>query len=304
VVDAQQPASASREEMERLALIRYQLDLALRQADQPHPLNGFCLLGFQDAVESFLHLAADHIGIRIKSDKFPDYVDGVSSNMPDNEPLVYRKSLLSLNNARVALKHHGNLPAQGTIKRHRATSLEFFDDTTPRLFGVSFDSISLTQLIGNEEVRQHVQHAEQAWQEGRVRTTMTELRFGFDALIRDHDERRPPFTRRPVFPLPESSAAREVGVRSIIKWLEALEQELALISLGVDLHQYAFFRSHTPGVHYVGGGRPTVDFVGNVEDRFNEEVFEFCRQFVIDTALQLPHANHPEYQQPRLSGYS
>src|SRR5215207_287917 len=44
VVGAQEAASASRQEMERLGLIRYQLDLALRQAEQAHPLNGFSLL--------------------------------------------------------------------------------------------------------------------------------------------------------------------------------------------------------------------------------------------------------------------
>jgi hypothetical protein len=303
VVEAQQPASASREEMERLALIRYQLDLALRQAEQAHPLNGFSVLGFQDAVEWFLYLAAEHVGADVGDENFKNLFSRVSNSMPDNRPLEYRKPLLDLNHARVSLKHHGNLPEQGTIERYRATTLAFFDDATPRLFGLSFNSISLTQLIGNEEVRQHVQHAEQAWQEGNVRTTMTELRVGFDALIRDHVERRPPFSRRPVFPVQESATAREVGVRSIIKWLEALEQQLALISLGIDLHRYAFFRSHTPGVHYVGGGRPTADFVGNVEDRFNEEVFDFCRQFVIDTALQLAHANHPEYQQPSVPSY-
>jgi hypothetical protein len=88
VVEAQQPASASREEMERLALIHYQLDLALRQAEQAQPLNGFNLLGFQDAVESFLHLAAEHIGFDTTSDKFMDYEDGISTRMPDTSRLA------------------------------------------------------------------------------------------------------------------------------------------------------------------------------------------------------------------------
>jgi hypothetical protein len=186
VVDAQETASASREEMERLALIRYQLDLALRQAEQAHPLNGFCLLGFQDAIESFLHLAADHIGIHVKSDKFMDYVDGVSSKMPDNEHLGYRKALLSLNHARVTLKHHGNLPDQGTIERHRATTSAFFDDATSRLFGVSFGSISLPHLISNEEVRQHLHEAEEAWRAGDARWAMAKLRIAFIRSLEEH----------------------------------------------------------------------------------------------------------------------
>jgi hypothetical protein len=35
------------EEAQRLALIRYQLTLALQQAEQPSPMNGLSVLGFQ-----------------------------------------------------------------------------------------------------------------------------------------------------------------------------------------------------------------------------------------------------------------
>jgi hypothetical protein len=185
-VGTHEAASASREEIERLALIRYQLDLALRQAEQAHPLNGFSLLGFQDAIESFLHLAAEHVGIDVKSDKFMDYVDSVSLKMPDDAPLGYRKPLLSLNHARVNLKHHGNLPDQGTIERHRATTLAFFDDATTRLFGVSFDSISLSHLVDDERVRQHLRVAEEAWRVGDTLTAMSKLRMAFNYSLEDH----------------------------------------------------------------------------------------------------------------------
>jgi len=49
------------EEAQRLALIRYQLTLALQQVEQPPPMNGLSVLGFQDVLESFLYLAAEHL---------------------------------------------------------------------------------------------------------------------------------------------------------------------------------------------------------------------------------------------------
>jgi hypothetical protein len=281
VVGTQEGASASREEMERLGLIRYQLDLALRQAEQAHPLNGFSLLGFQDAVESFLHLAADHIGIHVKSDKFPDYVESVSSKMPDNEPLGYRKALLSLNHARVTIKHHGNLPDQRTIERHQATALAFFDDATPRLFGVSFDSISLSHLVNDEKVRQHLRDAEAAWQVGDALTAMSKLRMAFNDSLEDHLAQFLP-TRR-MLPM---KTQQELG--PFLSRLDALDHTVALLSLGIDLRRYYFFRDHTPVLQKALDGSVRIGQMRQVSR--DERIFETCQQFVIDTALQVAQA--------------
>jgi hypothetical protein len=280
-VGTQEGASASREEMERLGLIRYQLDLALRQAEQAHPLNGFSLLGFQDAVESFLHLAADHIGIHVKSDKFPDYVESVSSKMPDNEPLGYRKALLSLNHARVTIKHHGNLPDQRTIERHQATALAFFDDATPRLFGVSFDSISLSHLVNDEKVRQHLRDAEAAWQVGDALTAMSKLRMAFNDSLEDHLAQFLP-TRR-MLPM---KTQQELG--PFLSRLDALDHTVALLSLGIDLRRYYFFRDHTPVLQKALDGSVRIGQMRQVSR--DERIFETCQQFVIDTALQVAQA--------------
>ncbi len=108
------------EEAQRLALIRYQLTLALQQAEQPSPRNGLSILGFQDVLESFLYLAAEHFHAAVtRKMEFDKLIDAVSEKMPDGRPLGYRAQLLALNNARVNLKHYGNLPDQRTVERHR-----------------------------------------------------------------------------------------------------------------------------------------------------------------------------------------
>jgi hypothetical protein len=182
----QEAASASREEIERLALIRYQLDLALRQAEQAHPRNGFCVLGFQDAVEWFFYLAADHLDVEPKKKDFSGYYKEISANMPDEIPLGYEAALMSLNNARVNLKHYGNLPDQSTIERHRGTVQAFFDEATPRLFDASFASISLVHLMQDEKVNQNLKSAEDAWQTGDARMAMGQLRLGFNHSLDEH----------------------------------------------------------------------------------------------------------------------
>jgi hypothetical protein len=288
VVEAQQPASASREEIERLALIRYQLDLALRQAEQAHPLNGFSVLGFHDAVEWFLYLAAEHLRIeRIETRRgeFDGYYEAVSNNMPDGDSLGYKRPLTELNKARVNIKHYGNLPDQSTIERHRATALAFLDDATLRLFGVSFGSISVSHLIQDEKVRQHVEHAEEAWRTGDARAAMRELRLGFDHSIRDLLIRFLPSGR--IMGLPYEKK-RELS--PVVSRLDALDHAVALLSLGIDLRRYYFFRAHTPAVHLLLGGGTVVDHIGDVN--VDQNTFSSCHQFVIDTALQVAEALH------------
>jgi len=282
-VDIQGAASASREEMERLALIRYQLDLSLRQAEQAHPLNGFSLLGFQDAIESFLHLAADHLSAEVKRQDFDGYYEAVSSSMPGGEPLGYKKSLTDLNKARVNLKHYANLPDQSTIERHRATTLAFFADATPRLFDVSFDLISLSHLIKDEKVRQHVENAQEAWRTGDTRTAMRELRLGFDHSIRDLLIRFLPSGR--IMNLPPD---KKKEFRPVVSRLDALDHAVALLSLGIDLRRYYVFRAHTPAVHHLLGGGTQIDHMSDAT--VDDDTFRSCQQFVVDTALQVAQA--------------
>jgi hypothetical protein len=284
---------ASSDEVRRLGLIRHQLNVALRQAEQAHPLSALSILGFQDSVESFLHLAAGHIGANPKGRDFDKLLDGVSENMPDGQPLGYRTRLLALNQARINLKHHGNLADQGTINRHRIATQEFFEDAIPRLFGISFASISLTHLLADVQARQHVQSAEQAWADGNVREAMTELRRAFDRLF----EFRPRRSVKPISGMPSTLNTRDnrkLGVDGITKWLGALDKDVislhrqvTLLSRGIDLRRYEFLMAHTPAIYQTLNGEEHIEHIGQMEPSIDQAIFDSCRQFVIDTALRL-----------------
>jgi len=292
-MDGLDPLPASREEMQRLGLIRYQLTLALRQVEQPHPLNGFSILGLQDSIDSFLHLAVGHVHADVKGKDFINYVDAVSAKMPDGEPLGYRTQLVALNHARVNLKHHGNLPDQTTIERHRVIAVDFLSDATHRLFGIAFDSISLRHLIADEQTRTHVERAEQAWRDTDVDAAMTELRRGFNRLF----VYRPRPSVKPTWGMPSTLNSRDnrkLGLDGIVKWLGALDndvtslhQRLTLLSLGIDLQRYELFIANTPAIYYILNGKEHINHVRRRGVSINQEVFDSCRQFVIDTALEL-----------------
>ena len=205
--------------------------------------------------------------------------------MPDGDSLGYERPLKDLNKARVNIKHYANLPDQSTIERHRATALAFFDDATPRLFGISFDSISLSHLIEDEKVRQHVQKAQEAWRTGDGRGAMRELRLAFDYSIQGLLIQFLP-TGRIIMGL--SFEQRQELSRPIVSRLDALDHAVALLSLGIDLRRYYVFRAHTPAVHHLLGGATQVDHMRDVT--IDDDTFRSCEQFVIDTALQAARA--------------
>lgn len=52
-----------------------------------------------------------------------------------------------LNKARVQLKHYGTSPSKLDIEAFRATVTNFFDENTPKIFGIDFSSVSLVDLV-------------------------------------------------------------------------------------------------------------------------------------------------------------
>jgi hypothetical protein len=70
--------------------------------------------------------------------------------------------------------------------------------------------------------------------------------------------------------------------------LDALDHTVALLSLGIDLRRYYFFRDHTPVLQKALDGSVRIGQMRQVSR--DERIFETCQQFVIDTALQVAQA--------------
>ena len=88
-----------------------------------------------------MKICADVKSVKIdRSTMFMDYF----SKLPD---LLCSSQMQNLNNKRVALKHHGEIPSSLDIEIARANTTEFFELNTPLFFGVEFSEISMTSLI-------------------------------------------------------------------------------------------------------------------------------------------------------------
>jgi hypothetical protein len=138
-------AGPSEHSLNRLRFIRALYLRAVDTASQPEPIGALSVLGFHDAVELFLHLAADHLNVPLKSGvTFAGYWGPIDEAIPGDSTLSGRVAMRQLNQVRVGLKHHGALPAHSSIEGHRAATTSFLESNTPLVFdGVAFGKLDM-----------------------------------------------------------------------------------------------------------------------------------------------------------------
>ena len=205
----------------------------------------------------------------------------------------HRSRLLALNSARVAFKHHGNLPSASTLERSRVNVLDFLSEASSAVLDVRFDQVSLTAFIRDSAGRGLVEDAERRWQSGDAEEATIALAKAFDSIVRNYEKRKIGFTQdslfktRPTFL--RSGNMRDLGLDSLIDWLSAIDERTKLLAFGIDLRGHAYFSVHTPTVRLTMAGAYVVDAkdINGTTVAVTQDVFERCHRFVIDTALTL-----------------
>src|SRR6266568_2878239 len=124
----------------RLAFIRFLYTQGQEQARRPQPLAATALPSFHDAVEMFLLLAAEHLGVNLdKNTTFERYWDQIAQQSGTQLPA--KSAMRRMNGSRVNFKHHGSIPSAMDLDQFRGDATTFFTDATPAVFAADFTSI-------------------------------------------------------------------------------------------------------------------------------------------------------------------
>lgn len=305
--------------MPRLAFIRYLYTVASDQSRLPLPMGAASIMGFQDSIELFLVLAAEHLDASIKDrTPFDDYFGIVNNALAkaDRQGLTGAESIKRLNKARVTLKHHGIWPAANEIERFQNQAGIFFEDNAPLVFdGTDFNRISMVHLVQLSEAQQNLQTAESLLEQDKKREALGEIAIAFVRVIDNF--KRPisdEYTGSPFdFPPGYVTAITEyhpgqLGVVTVgdgQTWetfvgdlqmsIDALQKAMEILSLGLDFRRYVRFNALTPyirgvrvdtgtdaPIHYFAV-KPLLDPMGEP----TQADFRFCFDFVVDSALRL-----------------
>jgi hypothetical protein len=317
--------------MQRLAFIRLLSQQGIEQSWLPEPLAATCILTLHDAVELFLILSSEHLGITVPehgefTSRFFDKLHPDKAG-PHGVELSGRKGIKRLTVQRNTFKHDAQLPGAPAIARAREDAKHFFEDNTPKVFGVPFDAIDMVDLVPQQPTKDQLRAAATAWAQGDQVNGMGLLRIALEELfdrhlIGDGQQRSPlafgprvyrdPFLRGKVAkaltldssgkyaPVPPRQA-EEVGrhLQELTEAVSQMQKALRTSSLGIDYHRLHRFELLTPEVYQTVGGQLEVLCVGPY--RPSEEDYDYCQQFVVSAALRVAelevHLSRPEWKQ-------
>jgi hypothetical protein len=291
------------EAVKRLAFIKYLYNVGVEQTRKPEPLCWISLLTFHDAVELFLELSLEYHGSsrRLKDMRFMQYWDELNPilNKKGKPELTQKISMERLNEARVAFKHHGTPPSKAAIDDFKANVTSFFEENTPIVFDVKFAGVALVELVKCETTKNYLKEAEELLKQGKIEDSLNRIALAFAQLIDDYESRKmDEFGRSPFFfgGKMHFLSSFFIGIKGKMgdfidrtkESVEALQEAVKILSLGLDYKRYARFKLLIPHVdRYLDGkykivridrgsmGVPTVDDVN------------FCINFVIESALAL-----------------
>jgi hypothetical protein len=288
----------------RLAFIRYLFQTAVSQSYAPAPLKCASLLVMHDAVELWLQLASERVNVGMERTPFMEYWKLIGAKL-DPQELSQKESMRRLNNARVALKHHGTFPSDSDLEAFRANTTSFFHENTPIVFGVNLDEVSLVEYVNPEASRELLKDAEADLAGGEVLNALSKIAIAYAEMIRDYEERkRTRFGRSPFYFGRDltfqsaffmglkrgSSDERKLAefVDRVRESIESMQDAMKVLALGVDYRKYSKFKRLTPDVHRMAGGSVRTIWSPACGERAatHDDVL-FCLNFVIESALAL-----------------
>jgi hypothetical protein len=283
------------------------LKLAEAQSEKGSPLSLLSVLTFQDLVEWFCLLSCEHLHIVVgKDDSFDKRLNLIGERVHPGS-LQFVGPMQKLNKARVQLKHSGIFPGIDFVHEIRSSVSQFLGSNCPLVFGVSFESVSLCDLVEMESPRTRLKEALSCLESGEIDRGLGEVAIAFEDLIQgfesansDRFEGSPYRFGGDLRKLTgiASGLRNTGGERSTIWAIEQLGKELEevltpirsatrLLALGIDYKKHHRFKKLVPKVLRYASGKTEIHFPSRANAVRVVDDLEFCIDFTIQTALNL-----------------
>lgn len=277
--------------VKRLALIKHLYKIGLEQSRQFETIASFSILSLHDSIEMFLKLLAEHKNHKSENFSFLDYW----TNIPT---LTLKESMRNLNARRVNIKHKGLLPSKADIEISRVNTTDFFEQNTITQFGIEWNDISLLTLIQYENVRQHLERAQQSLDENKIEDCIELSAIAFDVLIYTYEDSKSSYFGNSPFYFGKDLtflSSFHMGIKDDRKMsefvdkvkdsLEGIQKAVKILSFGIDYKKFAKFKMLTPIVHRTMGGKHVAQIWGR--KKWTKENCQYCIDFVLDSSLKL-----------------
>jgi len=303
------------DKIERLVFVKFLLTQAEISKKLDRPLSSTTILTLHDAVECFLQLSFEQLTGKAKlkgSQILDNYCDRINEVLQvAKKPTINKAFIKRLNELRNQLKHATIFIDQKNIQNLFSESELFLTDYTQIIFNLNFIELSLTSLISNSQIQNHLLDAEleiknknyqfamysigKAFYEIEDLGTTVTGKYGENMLSKHHivdyliKYQAQMGGKEPDRVLQENLKEIAEDVNRIQDDLHSLKK---VISLSADLKKYTKFRSTIPYVtKIIKGGTSEVEFwipdiEGNSAIDYRLEQVMFCFDFVMEIALK------------------
>lgn len=277
--------------IQRLTYVKYLYKLGYQQSLQSEPYSSFAVLIFHDCIEMALHLMRENLGKRNKVNGLMSYF----SMMPE---LTLGPSIERLNILRNKLKHNGILPSRVEIETSRVNTTDFLVQNTKVQFDLEFNDISLAKLVNNKASRFYLSVAERDLIEGKYDLAIKAIVIGYSYLVREYEASKKDllFSSRLTYGL---NISRDINpfwdkdisqhlrnfVTQVNQNMEIIQENLRILSLGIDPIKYQKFKLISPHVVIDANGeyhvsKPKKELLTKVN-------CQYCFDFVLECALKI-----------------
>jgi hypothetical protein len=275
-------------QLRSLALIKYVHQLGVAQSKKPAPFSAIALLHLHDSVEWFLRLACESKGVTVPKD-FMSYWDALDKA---GAAVTMKPSMEKLNRARVDFKHYGLQPSD--IDEFRSLTRAFLEENTHSLFGIEYATVSLIDLIEDEEVHGLLKKGIALFAEGKREISSEKIAVAHSLLGRLHQKRLDTAFGHSVLPFGNrfSDAFRDPQQRQVVAGIIELLKSMVC---GFDYHEFARFHFLTPLVLWTESGQSTTQWLSGIcRPISSEDELQFCIEFVVQYAARLQNTAFPE----------
>lgn len=262
------------------------------------------VLKFHDAVEYCVRAIVEEYSVSHdrNADLLP-LMKSVDKAIPQKKlPLASQMDFL--NTTRGKIKHHASVPSFEDTQRCRLHARDFLEKTTADYLGVDFPSVSRLLLVEDLNVRRHLEVADEKRIEGDYLEAMIEAKKAF--YLARPSERT--FVSKDTFfsGFFLTSGFRDIRelrepIEKIANRINELEDDVALLMMGVDVLELRRFEEITPHFAFYANGGCSISWDDSVV--LTGEMVQEAIGYVVDMTLLWQRmgvvGNRPEWPQYR-----
>jgi hypothetical protein len=305
----------SSDQMERLTFVKYLLSQAASQKNLERPLCSSAILTIHDCVECFLQLCYEVKTGKSKTssnnilDTYSEEINKVLLN--ENCDQINRAFIKRINDLRNQLKHATIFVDHKQIPNLYIETELFLTDFTNTIFGVTFESISLIELVSDKVLKEFLREAERSIKRNELQNAMWAIGKAFyeledsltkvegtygENILSPHFDINYLIKYKAQFFGSEPDLVLRENLEEIATDINRLQSEIqnvkTVLSLNVDLKEYTVFKQHLPYVSkIIRGETGKTEFWIPDEEREIKKDYEisnvkYCLNFAIELALK------------------